>query len=72
MRIGSHEYANEADDNDVPKPAQSLGTPVPRQKLMICIVVLGTCQCLQAYPQLLMCALTVTLDNHIVYLILLL
>ena len=39
---------------------------------MICIVVLGTCQCLQAYPQLLMCALTVTLDNHIVYLILLL
>ena len=35
MRIGSHEYANEADDNDddVPKPAQSLGTPVPRQKL---------------------------------------
>ena len=37
---------------------------------MICIVVLGTCQCLQAYPQLLMCALTVTLDNHIVYLIL--
>ena len=33
MRIGSHEYANEADDNDdVPKPAQSLGTPVPRQK----------------------------------------
>ena len=33
MRIGSHEYANEADDDDVPKPAQSLGTPVPRQKL---------------------------------------
>ena len=32
MCIGSHEYANEA-DNDVPKPAQSLGTPVPRQKL---------------------------------------
>ena len=36
MRIGSHEYANEADDDDddddVPKPAQSLGTPVPRQK----------------------------------------
>ena len=32
MRIGSHEYANEADD-DVPKPAQSLGTPVPRQKV---------------------------------------
>ena len=30
MRIGSHEYANEADD--VPKPAQSLGTLVPRQK----------------------------------------
>ena len=30
MRIGSHEYANEADDDDdVPKPAQSLGTPVP-------------------------------------------
>ena len=28
-----HEYANEADDDDdVPKPAQSLGTPVPRQK----------------------------------------
>ena len=32
MRIGSHEYANEADDDDVPKPGQSLGTPVPRQK----------------------------------------
>ena len=32
MRTGSHEYANEADDN-VPKPAQSLGTPVPRQKV---------------------------------------
>ena len=27
-----HEYANEADDDDVPKPAQSLGTPVSRQK----------------------------------------
>ena len=30
MRIGSYEYANEADDDDddddVPKPAQSLGT----------------------------------------------
>ena len=36
MRIGSHEYANEADDDDddVPKSAQSLGTPVPRQKLI--------------------------------------
>ena len=35
MRIGYHEYANEADDDDddVPKPAQSLGTPVPRQKV---------------------------------------
>ena len=34
MRIGSHEYANEANDNDdVPKPAQSLGTLVPRQKV---------------------------------------
>ena len=32
MHIGSHEYANEADDDDVLKPAQSLGTPVPRQK----------------------------------------
>ena len=34
MRIGSHEYANEAydDDDNVPKPAQSLSTPVPRQK----------------------------------------
>ena len=38
MRIGSHEYANEADDDDddddddVPKPAQRVGTPVPRQK----------------------------------------
>ena len=32
MRIVYHEYANEADDN-VPKPAQSLSTPVPRQKL---------------------------------------
>ena len=32
MRIGSHEYVNEADDDGVPKPAQSLGTPVPRQK----------------------------------------
>ena len=29
---GSHEYANEANDDDVPKPTQSLGTPVPRQK----------------------------------------
>ena len=29
MHIGSHEYANEADDDDdIPKPAQSLGTPV--------------------------------------------
>ena len=36
MRIGSHEYANEADDyDDVPKPAQSLGTPVPRQKILM-------------------------------------
>ena len=26
MHIGSHEYANEADDDDVPKPAQSFGT----------------------------------------------
>ena len=33
MRNGSNEYANEADDDDVPKPAQSLGTPVPRQKV---------------------------------------
>ena len=45
MRIGAHKYANEADDDDddddndddddddVPKPAQSLGTPVPRQKM---------------------------------------
>ena len=32
MRIGAHEYANEADNDDVSKPAQSLGTPVPRQK----------------------------------------
>ena len=32
MRIGSHEYANEADDDDVPKPAQSLDTLVLRQK----------------------------------------
>ena len=31
MRIESHEYANETND-DVPKPSQSLGTPVPRQK----------------------------------------
>ena len=32
-----HEYANEADDDDddVPKPAQSLGTPVPRQKVRL-------------------------------------
>ena len=37
MRIGSHEYANEADDDDdVPKPAQSLGTPVSRQKSVNC------------------------------------
>ena len=28
MCIGSHEYANEADDDDIPKPAQSLGTLV--------------------------------------------
>ena len=33
MCIGPHEYANEANDDDVPKPAQSLGTPVPRQKI---------------------------------------
>ena len=34
MCIESHEYANKADDDDdVQKPAQSLGTPVPRQKL---------------------------------------
>ena len=32
MRIGSHEYANEAADDDVPKPAQSLDTLVLRQK----------------------------------------
>ena len=32
VRMLHHEYANEADD-DVPKPAQSLGTPVPRQKI---------------------------------------
>ena len=32
MRIGSHEYANETNDDDVPKTAQSLGTLVPRQK----------------------------------------
>ena len=32
VRMLHHEYANEADDDDVPKPAQSLGTPVPRQK----------------------------------------
>ena len=39
MRIEYHEYANEADDdNDVPKPAQSLGTPVPRQKLALSFV----------------------------------
>ena len=36
MRTGSHEYTNEANDDDVPKPAQSLGTPVPRQKLSNC------------------------------------
>ena len=42
MRIRSHEYANEADDDDdddddddVPKPAQCLGTPVPRQNFFI-------------------------------------
>ena len=46
MRIGSHEYANEADgeddDDDVPKPAQSLGTPVPRQKFHVNIKILST------------------------------
>ena len=50
MRIGSYEYANEADDDDhddddddVPKPAQSLGTPVPRQKYtQICKVIKNT------------------------------
>ena len=38
MRIGSHEYANEADDDDdddVPKPAPSVGTLVPRQKVKL-------------------------------------
>ena len=37
MHIGPHEYANEADDDDVPKPAQSLGTPVPRQNVFFSI-----------------------------------
>ena len=32
MRIVSHKQANEANYNDMPKPAQSLRTPVPRQK----------------------------------------
>ena len=34
MCIGCHECANNANDDDdnVPKPAQSLSTPVPRQK----------------------------------------
>ena len=41
MRTGSHEYANEADDDDVPKPAQSLGTPVPRQKLILLLFILA-------------------------------
>ena len=45
MRIGAHEYANDADD-DVPKPAQSLGNPVPRQKVVNslfieCNIVIG-------------------------------
>ena len=45
MHTGSHEYANEADDDDdVPKPAKSLGTPVPRQKrvLNLAILAIGT------------------------------
>ena len=36
MRTGSHEYANETNDDDILKPAQSLRTPVPRQKLSNC------------------------------------
>ena len=32
MHIEYHEYVNEADDDNVPKPAQSLGTLVLRQK----------------------------------------
>ena len=41
MRIGSHEYANEADDDNVLKPAQSLCTPVPRQNSEAVIVLKG-------------------------------
>ena len=32
MRIGPHEYVNEANDDEVSKPAHSLSIPVPRQK----------------------------------------
>ena len=60
MRIGSHEYANEADDDDddnddddVPKPAQSLGTPVPRQKS--CIMLMCKVCCL----------LSMSIDIHV-------
>ena len=39
MHIGSHEYANEANgDNNVPKPAQSLGTLVLRHKIELYII----------------------------------
>ena len=41
MRIGSYEYANEVDDDNdnIPKPAQSLGTPVLRQKPSLRLLV---------------------------------
>ena len=39
MCIESHEYANETNDNDIPKPAQSLDTLVPRQNVLYGSVV---------------------------------
>ena len=38
-----HEYANEADDDNVPMPAQSLGTPVPRQKVITAMIFVQNC-----------------------------
>ena len=43
VRMLHHEYANEADDDDVPMPAQSLGTPVPRQKVITAMIFVQNC-----------------------------
>ena len=39
MQIGSHEYANEVDDDDIPKPAQSLCTLGAETKYLSTILV---------------------------------